>query len=176
MAKSLQLSFIGLLVFCGLLLVLGLLLPRGWESSRFVLVQAAPEDVYEHVADFRNWEHWANWNTRDDPGLQIEFSGASIGEGAVMSWQGERLGTGRFSITQADPQTGIHYEAVINDQASQSSITFKDTADGTLVTWTTSGQAAHIWGPFLTAYIAEAWGEQKTAALNNLAKLHEPEP
>jgi hypothetical protein len=173
MTKSLQLSLIGLLVFCGLLLVLGLVLPRGWEASRFVLVQAPPEDVYENVADFRNWEHWAGWTP--EPGVEVEFSGAARGEGAVMSWQGERLGTGHLRITKADPASGIHYTATINDQQVESSITLKDTPDGTLVTWTTKGQAPRVWGPFMTAYISEAWADQKTAGLNNLARHYKPD-
>jgi hypothetical protein len=166
--KTKQISLLGLIIFVGLITLIGALLPREWQAERHVVVESPTAEVYEAVADFRNWEHWAGWNTSADPSIQVEFKGAARGEGAIMAWQGERIGEGKLEITSADPETGIHYTATINNRTVKSSITFEPVDDGTRVSWQSTGLAPRIVGGYLVPYYAESWADQKRAGLNNL--------
>jgi len=174
MAKSTKLSLLGLLAFVGLLVVLGLLLPRGWQASSTIEVSADPAVVHAMVADFRNWEHWAGWNTRADPALHIEFTGPGQGKGAVMSWDGPRIGDGRIEITEADPRSGIRYTATIRGNVTEGEIKLEATEEGTRVTWTNRGKAPPVYGPYFVPYYEEAWTEQQRAGLQGLKQLLEP--
>src|SRR5262245_56876054 len=107
MLKKILLGIVGLLV-----LATGgaFVMPSGWHVEKSVTVKAKSETLYASVADLKQWETWAAWNKTMDPSTKWEFSGAATGQGAVMSWKGDKMGTGTLTLTKADPKTGISYE------------------------------------------------------------------
>ncbi len=73
-----------------------------WTVERSTTIDAAPERVYEQLADFHQWRSWSPWEDLD-PDLQRDYSGPESGTGAVYRWSGNRkAGSGRMEIVSAD--------------------------------------------------------------------------
>jgi uncharacterized protein YndB with AHSA1/START domain len=72
-----------------------------WTVERSTTIDAAPERVYEHLADFHKWRSWSPWEDLD-PDLQRDYSGPESGTGSVYRWSGNRkAGSGRMEIVSA---------------------------------------------------------------------------
>src|SRR6476659_3551021 len=104
MLKKVLLGIVGLL----LLATAGaFVMPSKWHVEKSVTVKAKPESLYASVADLKQWADWAGWNNTAYPNVKWDFSGAAMGQGAVMSWNGEKMGSGTLTLTKGDPQTGV---------------------------------------------------------------------
>ena len=72
----------GVLALAAVLLVGDLLLPSAFTVERSARIAAAPDKVYPLVADLKRWRDWGAWYRRD-AAMQISYSGAESGAGAV---------------------------------------------------------------------------------------------
>jgi uncharacterized protein YndB with AHSA1/START domain len=78
-----------------------------FEVTRDTTVDAPPQEVYELLADFRQWRRWSPWEDID-PQLWRSYSGADSGVGAVYEWSGNRkAGAGRMEIIAAEPPSRL---------------------------------------------------------------------
>jgi hypothetical protein len=77
--------------------------PDTFRHERSTLVQAPPEMILPHIADFRRWEAWSPYE-KLDPGMKKGFSGAASGPGAVYTWEGRKSGAGRMEIRETSPR------------------------------------------------------------------------
>lgn len=83
------------------ILILAATKPKHFSIERRITVQATPEKVEPLVEDFHQWEHWSPW-AKLDPNMDVTFSGADKGVGAVYEWLGDKkVGQGRMEITAA---------------------------------------------------------------------------
>jgi uncharacterized protein YndB with AHSA1/START domain len=120
------------------------LLPSQYKVERTVVIQAKPEAIYPLVSQLKRWEEWSPWTKELDPTMTQTYSGPEGGTGAVMSWTGERTGSGSMKVTKGDPAHGIAYDLDFENGGSTSSgvILFEPEADGgTQVRWTNVGDA-----------------------------------
>jgi len=92
----------GIGVFLVLLIVIGFFLPRTNRIEVSVEIDAHPATVFALINDFRRFSHWSPWSSTD-PDASILYSGARRGEGAIMSWNGAVIGSGRQVITESRP-------------------------------------------------------------------------
>jgi uncharacterized protein YndB with AHSA1/START domain len=77
--------------------------PSTYRVERSVRIGAAPQAVYERIADLHRWRDWSAW-ARVDPGMEESFGGAPSGAGAEYTWSSRsRIGAGRMSIVEARP-------------------------------------------------------------------------
>ncbi|ATB43298.1 hypothetical protein CYFUS_008778 [Cystobacter fuscus] len=138
MPKKILIAFASLL---GLLLVIGLLLPTTYRVERSLLILAPPEAVYARVAQPRHWGEWTPWNTERYPGGQWMFGGPELGAGSVRTWEGGPLGRGTLSLSEADPKTGVAYQASLDGGrfSARGRISLASVEGGTQVTWVDEG-------------------------------------
>ena len=104
--------YVGITALVIALLIVGFLLyattrPDTFRYARTATVNATPEAIFPLINDYRNWVQWSPYEHRD-PALKRTFSGASSGEGAVYSWEGNKnVGSGRMEIIDTVPQRKI---------------------------------------------------------------------
>ncbi|MEO7454894.1 MAG: SRPBCC family protein [Gemmatimonadaceae bacterium] len=75
--------------------------PGDFRIQRSLRINATPERIYPHIADFHKWTAWSPWENID-PALTRTYSGAESGVGAAYAWQGnKKVGEGSMEITKA---------------------------------------------------------------------------
>ncbi|OJH39276.1 SRPBCC family protein [Cystobacter ferrugineus] len=138
MLKKILIAFASLL---GLLLVIGLVLPTTYRVERSLLILAPSEAVYAQVAQPRRWGEWTPWNAERYPGEQWMFGGPELGVGSVRTWEGGPLGRGTLSLSEADPKTGVSYQASLGGGrfSARGRISLASVEGGTQVTWVDEG-------------------------------------
>lgn len=176
--KPLKITLALFVTLAALLLGGGLLLSPRFTVVRSAQIQAPPERVYALVADPRQWARWAVWNQRD-PMMQIEYSGAPAGAGAVWAWKSASEGDGRMSFTVAEPGRRLGYDLYFPDFGTTSSgeLGLAPADGGTRVTWTMNGDMGRNPLFHWMALFADGMvGKDFEAGLANLKKLAETKP
>jgi hypothetical protein len=110
--------------------------------ERSTTIHAAPNSIYEQIADFHRWTAWSPWEGLD-PDLQRTYSGPDSGKGATYAWSGNRkAGEGRMEITEAIDASNLRIALDFLKPFKSSSITtfdLKPEAEATRVMWTMTG-------------------------------------
>lgn len=94
--------------------VVGFFLPSAWRVERSIGINAAPEVIYEEVANLHNWLKWSPWTGEQDKTLVYTYSGALVGATAKQSWTSKDMGKGWLEIHEASPEKGITYTLYID--------------------------------------------------------------
>lgn len=138
MPKKILIAFASLL---GLVLVLGLVLPTTYRVERSLVILAPSELVYAQVAQPRRWPEWTPWNASQYPGGEWMFGGPELGAGSVRSWTGDVIGRGTLSLSEANPRTGVSYQASLDGGrfSARGRISLEPIEGGTRVTWVDEG-------------------------------------
>jgi uncharacterized protein YndB with AHSA1/START domain len=103
-----------------------------YTVQRSLAVDAPPERIYHHIANFHDWTRWSPWEGLD-PALRRTYSGAPSGTGAVYAWSGNRrAGQGRMEITDTSkPSTVKIAVAFEKPWKSRSDTSFQISPEGT---------------------------------------------
>ena len=122
------------------LVVGGLLLPSTFTAVRSVSVNAAPDKIYGLVVDPRRWKDWSVWNQRD-PAMEVSYSGAESGSGAVWAWKSKSQGDGRMTFTAAERPSRVAFDLFFPDfgTTSKGELRFEPEGSGTKVSWSMNG-------------------------------------
>jgi uncharacterized protein YndB with AHSA1/START domain len=153
----------------------GALLPQQFTVSRSVVVNAAPDKVYSLVVSPRRWKDWSVWNQRD-PAMQITYSGAESGPGAVWSWKSASEGDGKMTFVAAEPGRRLAYELYFPDFGTTSGGELRLAAQGlgTRVTWVMNGDmGSNPLYRWMTLFADGMVGKDFDAGLANLKSLAE---
>jgi len=128
-----------LVVFFGV----GLLLPTEYGVTREIVIDAPPEQIHDHLDDFRSWLAWSPFHA-EDPDMELTYTGPESGVGHKQDWESETIGDGSIEILESDPTSGLTYRLWFGDtdQTARSRIAFEPVEDGTKVVWSMSGDAA----------------------------------
>lgn len=117
--------------------------PNQFKVTRSTTMAAPREKVFEQVNDFHKWDAWSPW-IELDPDAKITFDGPSSGKGAKFSWDGnDNMGAGSMTILESRPPEVINMELAFTrpmQDAALVEFTCQPAADGTVVTWTMSGE------------------------------------
>ncbi len=117
--------------------------PDEFTVSRSILVSVPPERVCSHVNELRKWEDWSPW-AKLDPQAKSTFDGPAAGEGAAMSWDGnKKVGAGQMTIVASRPSdlVRIRLEFLRPFQATNmAEFRFRSEEAQTDVTWSMSGK------------------------------------
>ncbi|HZO52653.1 MAG TPA: SRPBCC family protein [Bryobacteraceae bacterium] len=139
-----MLKKIGIVVVVLVIAILGFATtkPDTFHMERSVTIQAPPEKVLPHVADFHAWTAWSPWE-KLDPAMKRTYSGAASGKGAVYEWEGNsEVGQGRMEITDANASSGVTIKLdFIKPMEGHNIAEFKFAPEGgaTKVTWAMHG-------------------------------------
>lgn len=98
------------LLFVGViaaLLIFAATRPDSFRIERSVLIKAAPEKIFPHIASFHQWEAWSPWE-KIDPAIQRTYTGAESGKGAQYGWAGNKdVGKGSMEILDTTPASRV---------------------------------------------------------------------
>lgn len=125
-----------------LLLIVASRKPDTFALERSIDIRAPAKEVYPLIAALPRMNTW-NLFVEPDPNIEISYSGAEMGTGAVHTWSGNRnVGAGRLEITEAVPPSRIEMRLqMFRPMAADNQIEFKlvPSGDDTRVTWRMSG-------------------------------------
>lgn len=114
-----------------------------YTVERSASIDAAPERVYDQIADFHSWTQWSPWEDVD-PALKRTYSGAESGQGATYAWSGNRkAGQGRMQITAATKPSTVAIDLVFEKPfkaRNDTVFTIVPEGSGSRVTWSMTGQ------------------------------------
>jgi uncharacterized protein YndB with AHSA1/START domain len=167
---------IAIAILIALLLLVGLLLPGTYTVERSITIDAPVETVYDQVNDLEKNRNWSPWE-EDDPTAKFSYSPVVVGVGAWYDWEGDKVGRGRLTIVDVEPNRRIDTALAFGDDTTaQSRFTFEETRDGVVATWSVSGE---LGGNFLARYLAPAVkgaiGKSFERGLANLKRICEAE-
>ena len=91
----------GLAALIALVLVVASTKPDTVHYERATVMNASPEKILPHIADFHKWMAWSPWD-KLDPDMKREYTGAAQGAGAKYGWRGNgKAGEGTMEILAA---------------------------------------------------------------------------
>lgn len=154
--------------------------PDEFVVTRSGTIEAQPAAVFPYVNDLRKLNEWSPW-ARLDPNIKNEFSGPEAGEGAKFHWVGnENVGEGIMTITESRPVEEVTLKLeFIQPMAAVNStkFTLKPEGNGTVVTWTMSGENNFMGKAFcLVMNMDKIIGDQFEQGLANMKSLVESPP
>ena len=130
------------LVVAGVL-VYAAMQPEDFRIQRSTTVNAPPERIYPHIADFRAWAPWSPWEKKD-PAMKRTFSGPDSGVGAAYAWEGDKnVGTGKMTILEATApgKVVIKLEFLKPFEATNTAeFTLQPQGGSTTITWAMTGK------------------------------------
>ena len=117
--------------------------PEDFRIQRSTTVNAPPERIYPHLADFRAWAPWSPWEKKD-PAMKRTFSGPDSGVGAAYAWEGDKnVGTGKMTILEATApgKVVIKLEFLKPFEATNTAeFTLQPQGASTTITWAMTGK------------------------------------
>lgn len=92
---------IGLAVIIASILIAASIKPNTVHYERSIVINAPPEKILQHIADFHKWMAWSPWD-KLDPNMKRDYAGAAQGIGAKYAWSGNgKAGEGTMEILEA---------------------------------------------------------------------------
>jgi len=138
---------LGVVVLIVAALLLATRQPDTFSVERRIVMNAPPERVFAQINDFHAWEAWSPW-AKLDPAMQVTYSGAAQGVGAVYEWRGNSdVGEGRMAIKSATAPSEVMIALdFLTPFESHNVTTFMltPTESGTEVIWTMKGNAEYV--------------------------------
>lgn len=114
-----------------------------YTVERSTTIDAPPERIYPHIANFHQWRAWSPWEGVD-PELRRTYSGPDAGRGAVYEWAGNRkAGEGRMEIVEADEPSRVAVDLrFLKPFKARNDTVFAihPEGSGSRVTWTMTGR------------------------------------
>jgi hypothetical protein len=148
-----------LVALFGALVLVGLFLPRRWRVERSIVVPTSPDRIYPLIANFQ--KGWRRWNAfgKDDPSLEISFSGPEEGVGATQNFRGKRTPAGEMRIVEADPKSGVRYVMRAGGFELTGSLSFEVDGADTNITWADEGTISNPLFRYFTLFAERAVGK-----------------
>ncbi len=128
---------------------------NSFRIERSLTVNATPETVHAHLADFHKWMAWSPWEGMDAD-MQRSYSGAASGIGAAYAWVGKKAGSGDMLITKSDPKSGIALDLNFTKPMkanNKTEITLTPEAGGTRINWAMFGPQPFV-GRLMTTFFS----------------------
>ena len=114
-----------------------------YAVERSTTIDAPPERIYQHVANFRSWRSWSPWEGVD-PDLRRTYSGPDTGPGATYAWEGNRkAGAGRMEIVEAAEPVRVRIDLRFLKPfkaRNETVFTIRPEGSGSHLTWTMTGR------------------------------------
>ncbi len=143
----LKIIVITIVVLIAVILILARFKPDTFRVERSILIQAAPDKVFPHLNDLRNWAAWSTWE-KMDPAMKKTYSADTAGKGAIYEWEGnKKVGHGRMTIAEstAPSRVVIQLDFFVPFEAhNMGDLTLQAQSNGTLVTWAMYGPSPFI--------------------------------
>lgn len=133
--KTFKKILIGLVVVLVLIAVVGLFLPGKVHVERSASINSSPDKVFALVGTMKNWELWSPWH-KMDPNMKVTYFGPESGLGAGYSWESEKMGNGKLTITGYEPFNKINTDMdFMENGTAKAAFNFTVTTEGTNLSW-----------------------------------------
>jgi effector-binding domain-containing protein len=132
--KKILIGIVGLLV---LLVIVSFFLPSKVRVERSLVINAAPEVVFNQVNNLKNWEQWSAWD-KIDTTMSKKYEGPEMGTNAKFSWdsKNKKVMKGSMTIKNSLPNDSISIELVFGEMTpSMAYFKFVKADNGTKVIW-----------------------------------------
>lgn len=134
---------IGLAIVIVVFLIVVAMQPASYSVTRSLTMNAAPDVIFPHVNNLKQWAAWNPWE-KLDPNMKLTYEGPEAGVGASYSWAGNsNVGEGRMTITGSKTNESIQLKLEFFKPmagVSDTEVTFKPQGNQTEVTWSMSGK------------------------------------
>ena len=122
-----------------LLLVLMFAMGKSYHFEKSIIINASPEEVYQHVNSSKKFNHWNPWFDLD-PNINVEYSGEDGKVGEQYCWKGnDKVGEGCHQILSLVPdqivKTKMMFKKPFESDGYSDIIVSKD-GNSSKVTWT----------------------------------------
>jgi uncharacterized protein YndB with AHSA1/START domain len=133
---TLKKALITLTVLVVVFVGIGFMLPSEFDVERHIVVDATPQEVYQHVANLKKWRQWGVWFERD-PDMQVTYSGPEMGIGMKSSWVSEKEGSGEMTIIDLVKNRKVVYSLYFPEfeMGSTGEITIERLGSQTVINW-----------------------------------------
>lgn len=152
------------------------LLPRNVIVERQIVIDAAPEEVFEHIKSLQRFTEWSPWSGRD-PDMQMAFSGPEEGVGNAMEWSSDEpsVGSGRQEIVSYVENERVTTELDFGGMGTAEAWwILYDIDAGTGVTWGLNADMGNSpIGRWMGLFMDNMVGPDYEAGLGNLQALVE---
>ncbi len=145
MLKLFALALVVVVAAIAIVLIYAATLPNDFRVARSTRINASPEKIFPLINELRSFNQW-NPFARQDPKMEITYSGPPSGKGASDAWNGGH-GKGSLEITDTVPASSVtmmlHMQKPME---ANNTIVFALQPNGaaTDVTWSMTGQYAYI--------------------------------
>ena len=138
--KALLKGALYLLLLLGIVFVAGgLLLPATSHVERSIAIERPPGEVHAMLNSFQRFNEWSPWYEYE-PSAKYAYSGPQAGVGAMMSWQGEKVGKGSQRIVESTPPSRIVNALDFDGTEATARFDLQEEGAGTRVTWSLDSQ------------------------------------
>jgi len=113
---------------------IGFFLPVKTQVQQSIAVNAPPQLVFDTLSNIKEFNAWSPWVKRA-PDATFKYSGPDAGEGASMSWESKKAGSGTMTILSATP---ARIDVALQFGGNSNAKSWYDLSlrgDATLVTW-----------------------------------------
>jgi Polyketide cyclase / dehydrase and lipid transport len=120
--------------------------PGEFSISRSIDINAPPSAVFPEINNLKAMNTWNPW-AGQDPKSVIAYEGAEEGPGAVYTWNGGKMGQGRFTIQSSTPSSEVKSRLeMIKPMRADNQVVFSIVPNGdvTRVTWAMSGHSSFM--------------------------------
>jgi hypothetical protein len=168
--------FIGLVIVLVVLCTAIAMQPADFQVQRSATIHAPVDVVFEQVNDVKKSQAWSPW-LKMEPDAKVTLEGPAAGEGAAMTWDGNKIGAGTMTIIDSRQdrlvQSRLDFVKPFKS-TSTAEFLFIEQGDTTTVTWTMSGKnnfMGKAMGLFMNC--DKMIGEQFEQGLANLKSIAE---
>lgn len=167
----------GIGALMALLIIIGLALPSTNRVEETTEIDAHPATVFALINDFRRVRHWTPW-AQTDPNARFLFSGSNRGEGAIMTWNGAIIGSGKQVISISRPYEYVGIET--NPEEPGAATSWFELSPGTgttIVTWGfETDYGANLVARYFRSMLGSAVAHDYQVGLKRLKELAESLP
>jgi hypothetical protein len=117
--------------------------PDEYTLERSATINAPADVVFAQVNDFHNWAAWSPWE-KLDPAMKKVYEGPPSGQGAMYSWESEKVGHGKMTLETARAPEFLDIKLQFLkpfESTNRATFTFKPAGETTHVTWGMKGQS-----------------------------------
>lgn len=173
MKRILTFTGIGIAALIAVVLLIASTKPAEFRVERSLMVNAPADSVRAFITDFHRWTVWSPYELMD-PNMQRSYAGADMGAGAVYTWVGEKVGSGRMEILEVRPEkVTIKLDFTAPFEAHNTAdFLLEPQGNGTKVTWAMYG-ANNFMGKVMSVFFSmdAMVGKDFAAGLQNLNRV-----
>jgi effector-binding domain-containing protein len=132
--KTVKKILIGIVVFLALIVIFSFFLPSKVRVERSLVMNAAPEIVFNQVNNLKNWENWDAWSKMDSA-MSKKYEGPESGTNSKRIWESKKIGNGSMTILDSKPNDSINIQLEFAMGNPKATFKFEKADNGTKVTW-----------------------------------------